>query len=158
MDYKKLYEQSQEIVEELEQKIARLKANDEESLRLTMQQNERFMDELAEKDDELAQKDTVIDALNTLISEYRECSLRDRDATPEELRDYQQHLSDTIEETEDKYERKIQCSDIALNILRDENNCNKKNLREMMQQNRELKAEIYRMKGSPELSPKELIG
>jgi len=27
-----------------------------------------------------------------------------------------------------------------------------------MQENRELKAEIYRMKGSPELSPEELIG
>ena len=138
-------------IDQLQKEIALLKANDEESLELTMQQNERFMDELA-------QKDTVIDSLNTLISEYRECSLRDRDATPEDLRDYQQHLSDTIEETEDKYERKIQCSDIALNILRDENECNKKNLRKMMQENRELKAEIYRMKGSPELSPEELIG
>jgi len=128
MDYKKLYEQSQE-------EISRLKANDEQSLQLTMQQNERFMDQLA-------QKDTLIDALKTRISEYKGCSLRDRDATPEDLRDYQQHLSDTIEETEDKYERKIQCSDIALDILRDENECNKKNLRKMMQENRELKDRI----------------
>jgi len=41
------------------------------------------------------------------ISEYKGCCLQERDATPEDLRNYQQHLSDTIEETEDKYERKL---------------------------------------------------
>ncbi len=49
MDYKKLYEQAQE-------EIARLKANDEESLRLTMAQNERFMDEIAQLKDEVIEE------------------------------------------------------------------------------------------------------
>ena len=49
MDYQKLYEQAQE-------EIARLKANDEESLRLTMAQNERFMDEIAQLKDEVIEE------------------------------------------------------------------------------------------------------
>ena len=87
MDYKKLYEQSQEIVEELEQKIARLKANDEESMELAMEQNERFMDQLAEKDAEIENlKKEVVDERKKTAN-MEDC-LKVRDIVREIERDY----------------------------------------------------------------------
>jgi len=71
MDYQKLYEQAQE-------EIARLKANDEESLRLTMAQNERFMDEIAQLKDEVARlKDEVIEERKKTIDENEKSQLND---------------------------------------------------------------------------------
>jgi hypothetical protein len=66
IDYQKLYEQSQE-------EISRLKANDEESLELTMAQNERFMDQLAEKDAEIEnlKKEVVDERKKTVKMEER---------------------------------------------------------------------------------------
>jgi 1-deoxy-D-xylulose 5-phosphate reductoisomerase len=87
MDYKKLYEQSQEIVQELEQKIARLKANDEESMELAMEQNERFMDQLAEKDAEIENlKKEVVDERKKTAN-MEDC-LKVRDIVREIERDY----------------------------------------------------------------------
>jgi hypothetical protein len=80
MDYKKLYEQSQE-------EISRLKANDEQSLQLTMQQNERFMDQLAEKDAEIEnlKKEVVDERKKTANMEDR---LKVGDIVREIERDY----------------------------------------------------------------------
>ncbi len=61
-------------VDQLQEEISRLKANDEQALQLAMTQNEMFMDQLAQKDEEIEnlKKEVVDERKKVVHMEHRE--------------------------------------------------------------------------------------